>query len=345
MRLLLPLLLLLVLYAPLATAQESALPPVIPGTRVRVQLEWQSREVEGAALPQELRGTVLAASADSLTLEIHPGVTPFTVAIGSIRRLDRSLGVPSRLESALRGMASGALWGVIYFPLYTPRNDESDSGWDETLTGVAVGAVVGAGVGVLRPEERWERVWLGDAEAVRAQPVGLPIVAVGAGIGLAGEEEIVGPGVHALASVRLAQLTPSLQLRGEALYEHAELDGTPFDCQIVREDCTGREERVDRVGAGASLVWAGRPVLRVLRPYVPAGVGIYHREVEISEFQAPTLAEVSDEFSSTGVGAHLGFGTGFDLGRVTAFAEVRTYLFADSEGEAGYIPFTLGVAF
>src|SRR4051794_36983041 len=91
---------------------HAAAQDIAPQTRVRITLTHQ-REVEGYVPPQVLRGTLLSMTADSMTLQIHPAAGPTTVARSAVRRIDVSLGVPSRTESAARGFVGGAIVGAL----------------------------------------------------------------------------------------------------------------------------------------------------------------------------------------------------------------------------------------
>lgn len=136
--------------------------PVEPGTRVRVSLAPQAAAIEGAAPPQLLRGTVQTASIDSLVVAIHPGAAPVRLAWSAVRRMDRSRGVPSRVESVLRGAVGTAALAVVYLPIFDDREDTKffDTRLDDRLSHAVFGAVTGAVLGALRPRERWKRIRL-----------------------------------------------------------------------------------------------------------------------------------------------------------------------------------------
>jgi len=141
-----------------AAAQQVALEP---GQRVLLVLTPQ-RDVEGFTPGQELRGTLTEATADSLTLRLHPGAGPVRVARSAVRRTYVSRGVPSRARSAVLFATGGAAVGALYGAMYEPRqhsavfSNRSDA--QGALIGAGLGAAGGVVVGALYPRERWTRV-------------------------------------------------------------------------------------------------------------------------------------------------------------------------------------------
>ena len=135
---------------------------VAVGTRLRVALPdslpqvWAFRE-------QWVRGEVAALAADTLYLRLPGTASPVAIRRSSIKRLDRSLGVPTPPESAVRGAVGwgivGALWGVVFRSTNAPD-------WRDRSVGeaAAIGAGIGAGagfiLGALFPTERWRRIRL-----------------------------------------------------------------------------------------------------------------------------------------------------------------------------------------
>lgn len=150
------------LLLPFSSAGAQQVPEIAEGDRVRVQLEGRPLQEEGWAPPQQLRGTLLAHQADSLVLQIHPGITPITVALGSVRRLEISRGVPTRARSALREGAMYALLGAIYFPVAESLASKRQFGatGEAAMMGASMGAASGALLGAIFPRERWSRVRL-----------------------------------------------------------------------------------------------------------------------------------------------------------------------------------------
>lgn len=143
-----------------STAGAQVQDTLAQGTRIRVWLAPQPRAVEGAAREQRIRGTLSSFTADSLTVIIHPEAAPVTLAWPGVKRLDRSRGVPSPLESALWRGAEMAALGAVEFALL----DRSESRYGSTGKAMFVGAATGAGIGIiwglLYPQERWSRIRL-----------------------------------------------------------------------------------------------------------------------------------------------------------------------------------------
>jgi hypothetical protein len=178
MRLLLAIVLLLIALStrsPLA-AQETE---IAPGRRVLVTLTPQ-REVEGFTPPQMLRGTLLEMTADSMTLQLHPGTSPIRVSRDAIRRVYLSRGVPSRAASAAAGAVAGAAGGALYLWLFH-RDEDFSSDAKAAWTGAAIGGAAGLVGGALFPRERWRRVRL-PARPTVAPAAGGDGTAVGFGV-------------------------------------------------------------------------------------------------------------------------------------------------------------------
>jgi hypothetical protein len=128
------------------------------GTRVRLWLTGVP------AAPgengQRITGTLASYSGDSLTVHIHPDAGALTLAWPGLDRIDRSAGVPTRLESSIRGGLSTAAFGAVYFALRNEADSEFGSTGRAALVGAATGAVTGAVLGALLRTERWSRVRL-----------------------------------------------------------------------------------------------------------------------------------------------------------------------------------------
>lgn len=152
----------------LAVAQPAAAQfptGIAVGSRVRVVVADSVRQ-QWASLPstQWLRGDVAGLSRDTLYLRMPNTEAPVPIRQGVIRRLDRSLGVPSRPESAVRGAIGGAFWGAIFLGLVQAVDDGStvaDQGfWEDVGEGAAFGAGIGFVLGTIFPTERWRRIRL-----------------------------------------------------------------------------------------------------------------------------------------------------------------------------------------
>ena len=155
----LPCALLLLLMLPgLGFGQERS---PLPGERIRIRLSEQPTAIEGAAQPQILRGHLVAITADTLLLRIHPAAGITAIARAGIERLDISRGVRSRLESAAVNGATLALFGsierVLEATIVSDRYDDETT-WESALIGAAGGALIGVTVGALFPQERWKRL-------------------------------------------------------------------------------------------------------------------------------------------------------------------------------------------
>jgi hypothetical protein len=136
---------------------------VAVGSRVRVVVADSVRQQWAPSTPQWLRGDIAAISRDVLYLQLPNTEAPVPIRHSAIRRLDRSLGVPRRPESALRGAIAGALWGAFFLGL-TQSMDQggfNDSGvWDNVGEGAAIGAGAGFLLGAIFPTERWRHIRL-----------------------------------------------------------------------------------------------------------------------------------------------------------------------------------------
>lgn len=164
-----------------AAAQTAQTAQPEPGQRVMVVLTHQ-RDVEGYMPAQVLRGTLTRATADSLTLQVHAGTGPITVARSAVRRTYVSRGVPSRAESAAGGAVVGAVGGALSGWLYKPEDNSwlgRQSDTQAALIGAGLGGGFGMVMGALFPRERWKRVRAPQgvtvAPAVTAEGQGLAL--------------------------------------------------------------------------------------------------------------------------------------------------------------------------
>jgi hypothetical protein len=136
-------------------------PEVAARTRVRVVLPDSVRQAWGPPREQWLRGEVASLAVDTLYLRLQGAAAPVPIPRAAIRRIDRSLGVPSRPESALRGAVSWAFLGALYWAaLHADVDDTSRALADRLGEGAAIGAGVGFVLGAIFPSERWRRVHL-----------------------------------------------------------------------------------------------------------------------------------------------------------------------------------------
>lgn len=164
--LLLAALVVLALSAPLAAQPDD--PAVRVGARVRVTLSEQLWTVEGVRDPQVLRGVLRSITRDSLRMQLHPGASPISVSRSAVARVDVSLGVPSRAESALRGaVLNAAVFAGSNLLIRSVDNDSRESAGDAALRGAAIGGAFGAVAGAVLVRERWRRARIPQRTRIR----------------------------------------------------------------------------------------------------------------------------------------------------------------------------------
>jgi hypothetical protein len=104
---------------------------------------------------QWVHGGVEALATDTVYLRVHATPSPLAVPRASIKRMERSVGVPPRFESGLRGALAGAFW------LWAVSLVGESSVWNDEIAGaVAGGAAIGFAFGAIFPTERWRRIRL-----------------------------------------------------------------------------------------------------------------------------------------------------------------------------------------
>jgi hypothetical protein len=136
---------------------------VTSGTRVRVAIPDTSRQAWFVPRELWLRGTVSSVSGDTMRIRIPSTGGVLAIARADMRRLDRSLGVPSRGVSAAQGFVGGAIFGVVTGLLlnWIGVGDFEDRSLGESALVVgALGAGTGVVLGALQPVEKWRRVRL-----------------------------------------------------------------------------------------------------------------------------------------------------------------------------------------
>jgi hypothetical protein len=149
---------------PLVAARGQLPPDVRPGARVSVQLPDTVRQAIFGRPRVTLRGTVIAVSADTLTITPLGGLAgAVAVPRSRIDRLWISRGVPSRRTSAFRAGVRGAFLGTSmgYYARYVDERGEPE--FDRRMAehaamGAGIGLVVGIIAGAWRPVERWKRL-------------------------------------------------------------------------------------------------------------------------------------------------------------------------------------------
>ena len=146
-----------------AFAQQQPSPdsPLIVGTRVRVTAPSIESRVPGVI--ENIDGDVLTLRADG------GGVMKLSMA--SVSRVDVSLG---RKRNVLQGLAAGGLAGMLIsfaMPVNPDECDSDDSNFcsrGEAMVGAMIPfAGIGALVGTFIKRERWTRVTIAPAAAVR----------------------------------------------------------------------------------------------------------------------------------------------------------------------------------
>jgi hypothetical protein len=156
---------------PIARAQ----PPILtPGARLRVSAP--PANISGS------KGTLLHATADSLTIGFYGQPVPVTLPIADISRLhattgkNRGLGL---LRGAGIGLLVGALLGAAAFGDGSGEDCAEYECWVwASMYGGGAGFVVGGIVGVAAAPDRWETVPLGQQRS-QSGVVRRPITSVG----------------------------------------------------------------------------------------------------------------------------------------------------------------------
>jgi hypothetical protein len=133
------------------------------GARVRVDIA--DRVVWSPFQPTEIarhvRGVISRVSPDSLYLNPADSVGDIAIARLLIRRIDVSLGPPSRIKSALEVGSSGAsILAVLFYVARDNRNRPFGSSLRAAAIGAGVGFGIGGLIGFVVPYERWRPAWL-----------------------------------------------------------------------------------------------------------------------------------------------------------------------------------------
>jgi hypothetical protein len=133
-----------------ATGVAQLVPDSLISRRVRIFLTPLGRDVEGAGAAQLLRGELTKVTPDSITLSIHPGVTPISVAGASVRYLEVSRGVSRGRTAVGLGLKAALVWGALGGSM---EDDVSPFVW------AGAGFVIGGIAGALLPQEHWRTVF------------------------------------------------------------------------------------------------------------------------------------------------------------------------------------------
>lgn len=125
-------------------------PDSLVSRRVRVFLTPLGRNVEGAGTSQMVRGELTKVTADSITLFIHSGVTPITIALASVQDFEVSRGISRGRTAVALGLQGALIWGALGLG---DRDDVSPFVW------AGAGFVIGGVIGALFPQEHWKTVF------------------------------------------------------------------------------------------------------------------------------------------------------------------------------------------
>ena len=145
---------------PLAAQRPSELPA---HTRLRVVLPDSARQAWFTPRQQWIYGELATMATDTLYLQIRGTAAPVAIPHKMIKRLDRSLGVPSRPASAIQGAVGGAVLGAVYGLLFRASRSEDwrhRSAGEAAALGAGTGAGIGFVLGAIFPTERWRRIQL-----------------------------------------------------------------------------------------------------------------------------------------------------------------------------------------
>jgi hypothetical protein len=127
------------------------------GARVRVDVVDSVTRVPRVLPARRVIGTIRAIAPETLYLDLDSAAPSGAVAVPRIRiqSLERSLGPPSRWESATRTGLSAVLLGFLVGNGLGERGDVFASKTEGRLLGVGVGLACGVVYGLVRPYERW----------------------------------------------------------------------------------------------------------------------------------------------------------------------------------------------
>lgn len=335
----------------------SQLPPVEEGDRVRVQLSRQS-----GAEAEHLVGQVVAVTLDSLSLRIHPDASPVSVAISSVKRLERSRGVRPIATRALQSGALAGFAGAIQMPHADLGNDDAMFGsvGSAALVGAAIGTGLGIIMGAILPQEQWEHLPLANEPAPGPDLLRHPRVAVTRGWGRASGAGGTGEGAYTRLGVGLARLGDAAQLRGELTFQQSALEGAPFTCaRASREYCLGTEDATRRYGAGITAVIHLWRIGKFAQTYAPFGLGVMHSRIAREEVEGcivggrpascadgPSLDRIHYTRTAIGASVNSGLGIAVRVGAMNAFIELRGQMLDEDASEpAQFSPVAIGVSF
>ena len=152
--------------APFTSVIAQEQPPVRPGDRVRVTHECRTTVRQDPLGKTHTRcrkdkGTLAAATADSIVLGVDERGTQLTLPVASVTRLEVSRGRKSRVAL---GAGIGALTGAATLAVIGANLNVCDGGYEGACAGVGAGvgavggALVGLVIGAVTKTDRWEEV-------------------------------------------------------------------------------------------------------------------------------------------------------------------------------------------
>jgi hypothetical protein len=209
-----------------------------------------------------------------------------------------------------------------------------------------------------------KRLFVAAALAVLPLPLAAQSgIAVGVGPGITQSDDLSGGARHAQLSAHLLTVLPGITVRGEALYQQGTVTGSPFSCQVARQQyCTGRSDDNRLMGAGVYARFDLASTGRLAAYVTPVGMGLYHRRTRTSEWEGPTglcldgqqlvscpgnppFTEFTATHSAFSPGWSTGGGVEVAVGGGRAFVEARAHQLLEGDGMAGALPLTIGFSF
>ena len=160
------------LAVPLAALSTQVQPTLESGKRVRVTAPLVG--------PERMVGIYLSNDDSTMQVQTEAQVTPLTIPLVHVIRLEMSQGRKSNsLKGLVIGSVSGAVLGAVAGLVVGQENGDNPCGGGRpaecaaigALAVGATGALVGLGIGALIKTERWERV---RTDQLRVQPVTTP---------------------------------------------------------------------------------------------------------------------------------------------------------------------------
>jgi hypothetical protein len=323
-----------------AAAQVTSLRP---GDRVRLLLESK----------QQVTGQIVSATADSLTLRIHPEATPTTLPVAALRSLEVSLGKPSPWTSGVNAAVLGA--GVVGAQFGLSEGAEGNELGKHVGWGATLGAALGLTLGSIFREERWSSLSTPQSSVELAQALRFPSMTFAGGWGTASGRAGRGRGGGARLSAGIARLDEDAHLRAELSFERSTLESEPIAYSEELGLITSHEEN-RRYSFGLTVVENAWRIGERVQTYFSFGVGATQSRVigerflacgEVFPCSVGGVAYRSDSTRShRGTYALGGFGLVARVLGTNVFAEIRSQMMDDGAQEPGtFTPFSLGVSF